>query len=80
MHELGILYQAVRTVNRFAQEHHIAQIKHITLEIGKDSGFVPVFLKKLFPVAAEHFSLVQHAKLNLLTVPVKSLQIKDIGY
>ena len=80
MHELGILCQAVRTVSRIAEEHHISQIKHITLEVGDTSGYVPVFLEKLFPVAAEQFPSVQKAELKIERVPGKGLQIKDIGY
>ena len=80
MHELGILYQTLRAVDGIAQKNHIKQIKHITLEIGEDSGVVQAYMEKLFPVAAERFPLVQNARLNFLTIPGKELHIKDIGY
>ena len=80
MHELGVLCQAVRTVSRIAEENHISQIKHITLEVGDASGYVPVFLEKLFPVATEHFPAIQHAELKIEQAPGKGLMIKNIGY
>lgn len=80
MHELGVLRQAVKTVNEIAQKNHIDQVKFITLEVGIDSTYVPVFFEKLFPVATEHFPILQKATLNIATVPGKGLTIKEIGY
>ena len=80
MHELGVLTQVVRTVSRIAHQNHIEKIKHITLEIGEDSTFVPIFLQKLYPVAIDQVELLRGSELKLNTVPGKGLQIKDIGY
>jgi len=80
MHELGVLYQAVKAVNRVAKQNKIKCVKHVTLEVGEESGFVPYFLRKLFPVAADSFPLIQGAELRLEMVPGRGLMIKDIGY
>lgn len=80
MHELGILVQAVKTVDRIAKENQIRKIKHITLEVGTESGIVPLFLKKLFPVAAEYYPSMQNTELKIETVPGRQFQIKDLGY
>lgn len=80
MHELGVLYQAVKTVDRIAREHHIRRVKHITLEVGESSGYVPLFFEKLFPVATDQFPLLQGAQLRIQMAPGRGLQIKDIGY
>ena len=42
MHELGVLCQIVKKVNKIALENEIEQLKHITLEVGEASSFVPV--------------------------------------
>ena len=55
MHELGVLCQIVKKVNQVALDNQINQVKHITLEVGEASSFVPIFLEKLFPVAVENF-------------------------
>lgn len=80
MHELGVLRNAVNTVAQVAKQNHIKKIKHITLEIGKESSFVPAFFEKLFPAAIDGLELFQETELKLETVPGKSLVIKEIGY
>lgn len=80
MHELGVLIQAVKTVDQIAKKNKIKKVKHITLEVGEESGYVPVFLTKLFPVAVEHFPVMQDTKLKIEMVPGRKLQIKDLGY
>jgi Zn finger protein HypA/HybF involved in hydrogenase expression len=80
MHELGVLYQAVRTVSRIAAEHDIQRIKHITLEVGTESTFVPAYLEKLFPLAADQSPLLQGTELRIRTVPGARLVIGEIGY
>ena len=80
MHELGVLFQAVKTVNRIAEENRIGKVAYMTLEIGESSGFLPVFFKKLFPVAIEKFPVLAEAELRMEVVPGKGLRIKEIGY
>lgn len=80
MHELGVLCQVVRKVSDVAEKNSIGAIKHITLEVGTESGFVPVFLEKLFPVAVDGLSLFEKAELRLSMVGGRNLVIKEIGY
>ena len=80
MHELGVLMQAVKTVDQIAQKHDIKHIRHMTLEIGEESGFLPIFFEKLFPVAIEHYPVMTGAQLKLEMAPGKGLIVKDIGY
>ncbi len=80
MHELGVLRQAVRTVNRIAVKNQIQRVKHITLEVGTESTYVPAFLEKLFPLAVDQDPIMQGAQLKIRLVPGRELVIKDIGY
>lgn len=80
MHELGVLLQAVKTVNRIAEENKINKIKQMTLEIGNESGFLPVFFEKLFPVAIENYPVMAEAELRMEMIAGKGLRIKEIGY
>ena len=80
MHELGVLYQALDTVSRIAEQNKIQRVKLITLEVGDTSGFVPAFFEKLFPAAADAFPKVKDAQLRIITAAGKGLIIKDIGY
>ena len=80
MHELGILLQIVKTVNRIAEENCIRKIKHIALDVGEASGFVPYYLTKLYSVAADAYPILQKAELRIRLVSGKGLLIKEIGY
>ncbi len=80
MHELGVLNQIVRTVVRIAKENKIKKIKFVTIEVGRDSSFVPMFLEKLYPVAIDQIDLMNESELKIVMVDGRSLQIKDIGY
>lgn len=80
MHELGVLCQVVKKVSAVAEENKIPAIKHIALEVGTESTFVPVFLEKLFPVATDGMELFKNSELRLSIVPGKNLIIKEIGY
>ena len=80
MHELGVLNQAVKTVSRIAAQHRIQQIKHITLEVGTESTFVPAYLEKLFPLAIDRAPLMKDEQLRIEMVSGNGLLIKEIGY
>ena len=80
MHELGVLTHAIKTVDDIAKKNGIEKIKFITLEVGLQSSYVPLFFEKLFPVAIENYPLFQDAKLNIERVAGKGLVIKEIGY
>lgn len=75
MHELGVLMATVKTVSKIAQQNNITKIKHITLDVGEDSGYVPMYLHKLFPVAIDSFPLLKDAQLKIQMVQGKNLQI-----
>ena len=80
MHELGVLHQITKTVSRIASENHIRRIRHIALEVGELSGFVPQYLRKLYPVAADAFPVLRKAELRISMVRGTGLSIKEIGY
>ena len=80
MHELGILRHIVATVAQVAEQNSITAIRHITLHVGRESTFVPAYLTKLFPVAADGIPLLQGTQLHICTVEGTGLIIHDIGY
>ena len=80
MHELGVLRNAVNTVSEVAKQNKIKRIKFITLEVGDCSTFVPAFFEKLYPVAIDNMPRFEGSELRMVSVPGKSLVIKEIGY
>ena len=80
MHELAILRQVIKTVNNIAVSNGITQVKFITLEVGTESTYVPLFFTKLFPAATDSYPCLQQAELRINSVSGKGLTIKEIGY
>ena len=80
MHELGILKHIGKIVEQAADKNRIEAVKQITLEVGKESGVVPLYLRKLFPVAADLCPVLKGAELRISMVCGNSLVIKEIGY
>jgi len=80
MHELGVLLQAVRAVDRMARSRQIDRVSFMTLSVGRESDYVPAFFEKLFPAAVEQFPTMKNAVLRIEMAPGRGLQIKEFGY
>ena len=81
MHELGVLRMAARTAVRAAEQNNVKKIKFFTLEIGDESGFVPLFFEKYFPIIREEFPALAQAELRMETVRGgHRLLVKEISY
>lgn len=46
MHELGLIYQVVKTVDEIKQEQGLTDVSSITLQIGEMSDVVPMFIEQ----------------------------------
>lgn len=51
MHELGILYHVVKTIDEIKVAENLTIIESITLEVGELSGVVPMYLEECWPAA-----------------------------
>ena len=80
MHELGVLRQIVGTVERITVQNGIDKVAYIALEVGRESGFVPLYFHKLFPVATDCHPVLSKAELRVESVSGAGLVIKEIGY
>ena len=63
MHELGVLYQALKVVDRVAVNNRISHVRHITLEVGEDSGYLPLCFEKFLPVALKALFFQNRSKI-----------------
>lgn len=53
MHELGVVREAVKTVDAFARENGIDFVDTIVLEIGELSGVIPQYVETIYPAVVE---------------------------
>ncbi|MCQ2461556.1 MAG: hydrogenase maturation nickel metallochaperone HypA [Clostridia bacterium] len=68
MHEIGVLSEAIKVVERVAKENKVEKVKLVTLEIGELTGYLPVFFEKYFPVVTDGKPLFEGCELKLETV------------
>lgn len=68
MHELGILMEVIRTVERFAVENQVEEIEALVLQIGEISSVIPEYMEKVYPAAVED-TLLAGTKLQIEILP-----------
>ncbi|MGL5978247.1 MAG: hydrogenase maturation nickel metallochaperone HypA [Erysipelotrichaceae bacterium] len=72
MHELGIVYEVIRIVDRFAAEQQLTSVEKIVLEIGELSQAIPRFLEECYPAAVDDTAYANTA-LEIITLPAIAL-------
>ena len=53
MHELGVVFHVIKTVEEVARENDITEIKSVTLEIGEVSTVIEDYLRKCWKWSVE---------------------------
>ena len=77
MHELGIVFHIIRTVEDVAKENHVARIQRVTLQLGEVSGVVESYLQDCWKWAAAKSEILPGAALTEL-LPEAALKIETI--
>ena len=73
MHELGIVFHIIRTVEDVAKENHVARIQRVTLQLGEVSGVVESYLQDCWKWAAAKSEILPGAALTV-EHPVRRLR------
>ena len=72
MHELGIVFHIIRTVEDVAKENHVARIQRVTLQLGEVSGVVESYLQDCWKWAVKKEELLEGCELEIRPVPAVS--------
>ncbi len=72
MHELGAVFEIVRTVESFARANGVTKVDTLVLQIGELSSMIPKYIEDCFPAAADG-TLLQGTKLRIETLPGNAL-------
>ena len=72
MHELGVVIEVVKTVEKVALENNLTKIDSVVLQIGELSSMIPKYIESCFPVAVENTSL-QNTKLKIQVIPANGI-------
>ena len=68
MHEIGVARQIVRTVEDFAKENGVTDIREVVVDCGELSLIIPEYLEKVYPAVIEG-SVLENAKLVIEITP-----------
>jgi hydrogenase nickel incorporation protein HypA/HybF len=77
VHELGIMFNIVRSVESFALKNQVSKIDTLVLQVGEQSPVVPHYLEACYPAAVDG-TLLEETKLKIEIVPGKEFVIKEI--
>ena len=73
MHELGIVFHVIKSVEEIAQENELTKVSAVTLSIGEVSGIVPSYLTDCWRWAADRSEMLRGARLQIETVHAVTL-------
>ena len=69
MHELGIVFHVIKTIEQVGEEQHFQNVASVTLEIGQVSGVIPHELESCWDWAVKRTELMPTAALKIETIP-----------
>ena len=68
MHEIGIMIEVVRTVEKIAKNNGVTKIQTLVLQIGELSSTIPRYIEACYPAAIEG-TLLQETELRIEILP-----------
>ena len=78
MHELGIVFHIIDTLEKVGQENKLKHVSKVTLELGEVSGILNDYLQDCWKWAAAKSELLPGAVLTVETIPAVTV-CEDCG-
>lgn len=78
MHELGIVFHIIRSVEDVARQNNVRRVTAVTLELGEVSGVLEDYLQDCWNWAVSKSDLMREARLQVAVIPAKTL-CEDCG-
>ena len=72
MHEIGVLFEIVKSVEKFAETNDVEKIEVLVLQIGELSSMIPKYMKTLYPAAVEG-TILEGSELKIEILPANGL-------
>lgn len=73
MHELGIVFHIIRSVEEVGRRNGVERVSAVTLELGEVSGVLEDYLQDCWNWAAARSHMLRGARLVVETIPAKTL-------
>lgn len=68
MHEIGVMFEVVKTVENFAKNNKVTKIGTLVLQIGELSSMIPRYIEACYPAAVDG-TILQDTKLEIEVLP-----------
>ncbi len=78
MHELGIVFHIIRSVEEVGCQNGVKRVNAVTLELGEVSGVLEDYLQDCWNWAAAKSEMLRGARLQVEIIPAKTL-CEDCG-
>ncbi|MGH4124652.1 MAG: hydrogenase maturation nickel metallochaperone HypA [Clostridium sp.] len=72
MHELGVVFEVIKTVEDFAEKNNLTKFDKLVLQIGELSSMIPKYIEACYPAAVDGTSM-QDMKLEIEILPGNGL-------
>ncbi len=69
MHELGIVFHIIESLEEVGRENNLSEVASVTLEIGEVSGVVGSYLTDCWKWASARSELLKGAQLKMEQIP-----------
>lgn len=69
MHELGIVFHIIDSIEKVGRENQLTTVSTVTLEIGEVSGVLDSYLQDCWKWAAGKSELLRGSKLSIEQIP-----------
>ena len=78
LHELGVVFEIVKQVERIAKEQKLTKIDTLVLQIGELSSMIPMYIEQCYPAAVDG-TILQDTKLKIEILPGNGI-CKECGH
>ena len=69
MHELGIVFHMIETLEEVARQNELTTIQKVTLNLGEVSGVLPDYLVDCWNWAVKRTDVLHDAELDVVSLP-----------
>jgi len=68
LHELGVVFEVIKTVQDFAEKNGLTKFDKLVLQIGELSSMIPKYIEACYPAAVDGTTM-QEMKLEIEILP-----------
>lgn len=73
MHELGIVYHIIDTLEEVGRENALTSVQSVTIELGEVSAVIPEYLTDCWNWAIKKNGLMKDAQMHIEVIPAVTL-------